>query len=324
MMVIAPFMPLTGAHTLTLDVATAVAVASATVVSFLKDFGRMAVRVAARDLGGQMLAWTSRRFLAVLVAVGLSTLFASARFGNSTPSPTTIAGAGVIGAAIALLGEPAVTAVRDRAAAAFGVTAIKTVGPTLKDIEGLDEETIDRLAEERIDSVHRLAFFVTPRLYFLTRFSLRQICDWQDQAILFVRLGELRAKTFKDQYGIRGITQATAFARRLLEKYKATLECEEMQLGQQSPPPKEKDPAKTPSPAPGAPGNHAPGPGEPKDLASTAPKDTCLDDVRKMLGLSTTEQARNVLEQLRGDPLAVGIEWFLQGFPDPHDHQVTG
>ena len=72
-------------------------------------------------------------------------------------------------------------------------------------------EDYARLIEEGVDSVHALAFFPTPRLFFNTRYSLQCICDWQDQALLLTYFGAARAQLFRERLGIRGVPTLVVF-----------------------------------------------------------------------------------------------------------------
>jgi len=76
----------------------------------------------------------------------------------------------------------------------------------------MNDEEVDRLVEEGIDSVHALAFYSTPKLFFNTPFSLHRICDWQDQALLIALLGASRGRIFRDQLMIRGAIDAQRVA----------------------------------------------------------------------------------------------------------------
>jgi len=191
----------------------AAAIAAATIVSFAKDFGRMAMRAAGRDLSAQMMAWSTKRLLVVVVAATLAELIpAQQHLSAGSGTLTAIA----IGAAVAFLGDRAVEAISDRAATALGITPLKAANAFgLQQIDGVDEEVVLRFAEESIDSVHALAFYPTPRLYFSTKFSIQRICDWQDQALLIARVGPVRAQTFRDQFGAKGIVAAREIARAL-------------------------------------------------------------------------------------------------------------
>ncbi|NPC81890.1 hypothetical protein HPC49_27185, partial [Pyxidicoccus fallax] len=86
----------------------------------------------------------------------------------------------------------------------------------LSAIDGLREDDAARLAEERIDSVHALAFTPTARIFFNTVYGLHRICDWQDQALLIARVGRTNALMLREQYFIRGAIAARNEALKLL------------------------------------------------------------------------------------------------------------
>lgn len=56
----------------------------------------------------------------------------------------------------------------------------------------ITNEEVERFAEEGIRSLPD-AFVPTARLFFNTNRSMQQICDWQDQALLRVYFGDVRA-----------------------------------------------------------------------------------------------------------------------------------
>jgi hypothetical protein len=189
--------------------AVALAVTSAAVFSFLGEAGRMIVRVARRDASERMLAWATRRLLVVVTGAALvCTLVITGNFGNMARGQGA---AGVffwvlLGAGTAVLGDRATMAVNDRVARIFSVTAPARRDEGFKLVEGLCDDDLDRLAEEGIDTVHALAFYSTPKLFLSTPYTLPQICDWQDQCLLVVRLGRTKAAFCREHLLVRGAT----------------------------------------------------------------------------------------------------------------------
>lgn len=198
----------------------ALSVGSACLVSFTLNLGQILFRSASNDATARMMAWAARTLLIVSVAtvfLGVALLSgpeeASAGKGYLFQG---FKGALIVGVTVALLGERVLRAVTDRAASMLGV------GPSgialrndLTLIDGLNEEDLARLAEERVDSVHALAFMPTPRLFFNTTYSLQRICDWQDQAMLIARLGSTNAQMLREQYLVRGGIAARQLAREI-------------------------------------------------------------------------------------------------------------
>lgn len=181
-------------------------------VSFTLNLGRLLFRSASNDATARMMAASARTLLIVSVTtVFLSAvLLAGTQSGGSDGfSYTGVKGALVIGVAAGLIGERVLGIVTDRAASILGLGSVTPHNlAELNAIDGLIEEDIARLAEERIDSVHALAFTPTPRLFFATTYSLQRICDWQDQALLIDRLGRTKAQILREKYLVKGATEA--------------------------------------------------------------------------------------------------------------------
>ncbi|MCU0683435.1 MAG: hypothetical protein MUF34_14540 [Polyangiaceae bacterium] len=189
----------------------ALAVATALLITFARDVGRMAVRVANRDASGRMLAWNIKRLLMTVVGTLLLSGFA---FAGSLPDALQgPAGWLLIGGGMALFADQVMEAVGERFAAVFG---IKRPPPSdaenLRRLDGMGEGDLERLGEEGIDSIHALAMCSTAKLFFNTPYALQRICDWQDQALLVVRLGEPKARFFREQLQLRGAIDAQRLA----------------------------------------------------------------------------------------------------------------
>jgi hypothetical protein len=221
----------------------ALAVGTAATISFTLHQGQIFFRSASNDATARMMARASR----TLLIVSICALFFGALFLEGTPPPATEVatsadfaapqeaprpgntappvdnplsgrtGALLIGIAVALLGERILRLVTNRAASLLGLEGFSV--PMVADmtvIDGMSEEDAARLAEERIDSVHALAFTPTARIFFNTVYGLQRICDWQDQALLIERVGRTNALLLREQFFIRG---AIAGRRLALERF---------------------------------------------------------------------------------------------------------
>jgi len=200
----------------------ALSVGAACTVSFTLNLGQILFRSASNDSTARMMAWAARTLLIVSVAtvfLGVALL--------SGPEEASQAekgylfqgykGALIVGVAVAILGERVLRAVTDRAASILGVSPLAPIRSSdLQIIDGLGDEDIARLSEERIDSTHALAFMPTPRIFFNTTYSLPRICDWQDQALLIARVGRTNAQLLREQYLVRGAIAARQLAREIV------------------------------------------------------------------------------------------------------------
>ena len=158
----------------------AVSIGAATIAGFLWLFARIMVRVAGQDFNARMFAWASRVMLAIIIAdAGLCLLLVHL----DVKWVATTEGAVLLGIVTALLGDRAIEPLLDKAAAVFGISVAKAAAsPGLASLDGITEEDVERFAEERVLSIHDLAFAPTARLFFNTTHSLQRLCDWQDQA----------------------------------------------------------------------------------------------------------------------------------------------
>jgi hypothetical protein len=178
-----------------------IASTSAVAISFLLGFAQVLVRSAAHDAGTRMFSCASRD---LLISVGVS-LFAAAFLHKTFES----AGAVGMGLAAGLMGPRALLPLKQRAAGVLGVApSADSKGLPLAMIEGLNDEIVQRLGEEGLDSVHALAFTNTPRIYFATPYTWERICDWQSQAVLLEQLGLARFAKYKEQFPIRTVEEA--------------------------------------------------------------------------------------------------------------------
>jgi hypothetical protein len=196
------------------SISFALTLATATVVGFGLIFGRILVRIASQDYNSRMFAWATRSLF--LVAVSSTGLFIVMRKAADKWTET-VAAAVLLGIFAALLGEKVLPVLLERAAAALGLALPpRMTTAALTEIEGVTDEDVERFAEERIASLHDLAFCPTARLFFNTHHSLQRICDWQDQALLTAYVGVARAKVLAQQVGIRGAIDLQGVARDIL------------------------------------------------------------------------------------------------------------
>jgi hypothetical protein len=100
-------------------------------------------------------------------------------------------------------------------------------GPTLQNLQGMTERTINRLADEGIDSTERLAYYDPLKLMVRTNIPWVVITDFIDQALLFSYIKEGITKTAS--MGIRGSIEVAVIGQDLFggngqEKQKAAEE----------------------------------------------------------------------------------------------------
>jgi len=201
----------------------ALSVGASTTVSFTLNLGQVLFRSASNDSTARMMAWSARTLLIVSVAtVFFGVAFLSGAGEGSGGKGYLFQGykgALIVGVAVALLGERVLRVVKDRAATLLGVGSpmVARTGD-LSLIDGLSDDDIARLAEEGIDSTHALAHCPTPRLFFNTPYSLQRLCDWQDQALLIVRVGRTNAQLLREQYMVRGAVAARQLAREICHR----------------------------------------------------------------------------------------------------------
>lgn len=183
-------------------------VLSTATTSFMLSMGRILVRIAANDATTRTFADAARSYGLCIVSAGLLACLTV-----SSTDPKTAQASIAMGIAVGLLGDRAFIAVSNRAAAMLGAaTEVEETGLDLRKIEGIGAEDAARLQEESISSVHALAFVPIPRLFFNTSQHLQRICDWQDQALLHVYVGEPRAKALREHFQIRGACDAQRLA----------------------------------------------------------------------------------------------------------------
>jgi hypothetical protein len=187
------------------------AIATALLITYARDLGRMAIRVANRDASSRMIAWNIKRLL--MTAAGTLLLSGFAFAGSLPEALQGPAGWLLIGGGMALFADQVMEAVGDRFAAVFGIKRPPPVETdSLRRLDGMGEDDLERLGEEGVDSIHALAMCSTATLFFNTPYALHRICDWQDQALLVVLLGETKARLFREHLQLRGGIDAQRFA----------------------------------------------------------------------------------------------------------------
>ena len=188
-------------------------VLSTATTSFLLSMGRILVRVASNDATTRTFANAARSYGLCVVSAAMLACLTLSDTAERTAQMSI-----AMGIAVGLLGDRAFLAVSNRAAAMLGAEAeVVESGVGLRMIEGVTGEDLQRLQEENISSVHALAFAPVPRLFFNSSLNLRRICDWQDQALLQVYLGESRAKALREHFQIRGAVDAQRLASSLVD-----------------------------------------------------------------------------------------------------------
>jgi hypothetical protein len=175
-----------------------IAAASALGTAFVVAFARIVLRLSSGDVSSRMFAWATRSVaLAGLAAVGLFIVLVDLM----TTTQRTL----LLGIFVGAAGEHAILPLLEKTGSLFKLQAV----PASKDspllaIEGMTAEHVERLEEEDIRSVHDLAFVPTARLFFPTPYSLQQICNWQDRALLIVYVGVEGAKALERQMKLLG------------------------------------------------------------------------------------------------------------------------
>ncbi|HEU4728120.1 MAG TPA: hypothetical protein VFT22_09535, partial [Kofleriaceae bacterium] len=186
-------------------------VAAAVTTAFLGNLVRVTLRISGGDATNRTFAWATRSLVLVIIAdMGLYVILGK--------EMTSVFSALLLGIFVGATGDHAIQFLLDRGAKAFGAAktdAVQQSSPLL-DLEGMTAEHVERLEEEGILSIHDLAFVPTARLFFATAYSLQQICDWQDRALLLVYVGPKAAAALAEKMDIRGVIDLRAFAHDIL------------------------------------------------------------------------------------------------------------
>jgi hypothetical protein len=171
-------------------------VAAAT--AFVTSCVRVLVRLTQQDISSRMFATATRAVaVATTASAGLSLVLADLVNANVR--------AIVLGILCGVMGEHAILPLVEKAGKLFTIKTREAAPPSpLLAIEGLTEEHVARLEEEDIRSVHDLAFVPTARLFFPTPYSLQQIANWQDRALLRVYVSPEGVKGLDNKMKILG------------------------------------------------------------------------------------------------------------------------
>ncbi len=176
------------------------ALMAAATVAFARSLTRIALRLSGGTVSSRSFAWATRSV--VLGLVGATMLYFS--LPGFDPAPGVVGGL-LLGALSGLTGDQAIRLAEDKIAVLFNLKLpSRPQTDELVSIEGLTSEHVERLNEENILTLHDLAFAPTARLFFNTSYSLQQICNWQDRALLHVYVGKKNADSLARQMQILG------------------------------------------------------------------------------------------------------------------------
>lgn len=184
--------------------------------SFAVNSSKIRLRLASYDFSTRMFAWAQRSLVLVCIGDALVVLVA-----DQTKSTNPWVFPVVAGLVSAVLGERVIQLVVDKAVSFLGLPVTPSLDRSqLLKLDGVTADDVERFAEEGVFTLGDLAFTPTARLFFNTSRSLQHICDWQDQAMLRVYLGDQRAKNLFDQLGIRGVIDLQVLARNYFDSAK--------------------------------------------------------------------------------------------------------
>ncbi len=177
--------------------ALALSIMAATGTAFLLSFAKVTVRLSSHDFSARAFSWSTRSLvLSVVAAAGLLLALQT----------DVVWMALLLGILAGVAGEHAMNLLLEKAPKILSLRpTYRQEGPSpLLVIDGIMAEHVDRLEEEGVLSISDLALVPTARLFFNTPYGLQMICDWQDQALLLMRVGRDRARDLFNQMGIRG------------------------------------------------------------------------------------------------------------------------
>lgn len=182
-----------------------VVVLAAVGTAFSLSSGSIGVRIARRDLTPRFVACQIRGLLCiVLSAVVTGGMLVYGEVVDCWPK------AFVAGAVAGLLGEQLLSTAFDSIALIFGVSLGGDNLDEFEFVQGLDDDERLRLKELGVQSIQGLAYSSTAALYMSSRYSYQCICDWQDQALFVLHVGERHAQAFQ-RSGLRRASDVRAF-----------------------------------------------------------------------------------------------------------------
>ncbi|HET9621235.1 MAG TPA: hypothetical protein VFP84_07710 [Kofleriaceae bacterium] len=188
----------------------AYSVIAATATVFLSNVARILLRISGGDVTTRTFSWAIRSVILVIVAdLGLAIVLGS-QIDGARPAV-------LLGLFVGATGDHAIQFLLDKASKAFSVGVSRQQEPSpLLAIEGITDEHVSRLEEEGLISIHDLAFAPAARLFFATAYSLQQICNWQDRALLYVYVGKAGADALATSMNVRGAIDLRALCHDVL------------------------------------------------------------------------------------------------------------
>ncbi len=178
----------------------------AALTSLLLAFAEFWARLADRDLNDRAFDTALRSLLlASLCAIAAAVVIGNRGLAGST----WIDGFGdmmLIGIVAGVIGDYLFLATIEFVSLIFGRTSgLDEDIQSFIWIDGLDDLEGIRLREIGIRSAQALAFASPAYIFFRTRYPLARICDWQDQALLYVHLGQPMVQNLRSSCSFRGV-----------------------------------------------------------------------------------------------------------------------
>jgi hypothetical protein len=184
---------------------------------FITSFGQLVMRMANNDGNTRMLASFMKATLhSVLLSLLLSaTLICLTQDvgPDLAKLPCRPIGCLLIGIFVSLVGERATHVIVRLAGKVINLSvapdATKNDAHLLPDLK---KDDLLRLEEADGGSMYALAFTPTPRIFFMTRYPLQRICDWQNRAMLHALLGSDKAANLNKELAITGVVELANLA----------------------------------------------------------------------------------------------------------------
>lgn len=184
---------------------TALGVLGAALTSLFLSYVEFCSRLAGRDLNDRVFEEALRSMLlatlcAMIAGIMIGTGAVTSLSWIDRPDDMLF-----VGAALGVIGNYLFVAAMEFIGLIFGHTAgLDEDTQSFIWIDGLDDPEAVRLREIGIRSAHALAFAPPPYIFFRTRYPLARICDWQDQAFLYVCLGPTLVRELRSASSFRG------------------------------------------------------------------------------------------------------------------------